>query len=124
MTAAPPSGCRPMGFAMLVFALVLAAAACTRPAPQEGDARSSAGASAPPAASAADAAMTAKVRAALVTDVGLKTLEVGVESNAGVVTLSGQVDTLDTKQRAQRAAESVRGVTWVQNRLSISPRSG
>ena len=69
-----------------------------------------------------DAAMTAKVKAALANDVGLKTLNIDVDSNAGVVTLKGQVDTVDTKKRAQQAAQSVNGVTWVQNQLSIAPK--
>ena len=71
--------------------------------------------------SAGDAATTAKVKAALANDVGLKTLNIDVDSNAGVVTLKGQVDSLDTKNRAQAAAQSVKGVTWVQNQLSLAP---
>lgn len=70
----------------------------------------------------ADAAMTARVKAALANDVGLKTLNIDVQSNAGVVTLQGQVDSLDTKQRVQHAAQSVAGVSWVQNKLSIAPK--
>jgi len=69
-----------------------------------------------------DAAMTAKVKAALANDVGLKTLNIDVDSNSGVVTLKGQVDSLDTKKRVQDAAASVQGVTWVQNQLSIAPK--
>jgi osmotically-inducible protein OsmY len=70
-----------------------------------------------------DAAMSAKVKAALANDVGLKTLNIDVDSNAGVVTLKGQVDSLDTKKRAQQAAQSIKGVTWVQNQLSIAPKA-
>ncbi|HEX2567533.1 MAG TPA: BON domain-containing protein [Burkholderiales bacterium] len=70
-----------------------------------------------------DAAMTAKVKAALANDVGLKTLNIDVDSNGGVVTLRGQVDSVDTKKRAQEAAQSVKGVTWVQNQLSIAPKA-
>jgi hyperosmotically inducible protein len=69
-----------------------------------------------------DAAMTAKVKAALANDVGLKTLNIDIDSNAGVVTLKGQVDSLDTKKRVQEATQSVQGVTWVQNQLSIAPK--
>jgi hyperosmotically inducible protein len=69
-----------------------------------------------------DGAMTAKVKAALANDVGLKTLNIDVDSNAGVVTLKGQVDSLDTKKRVQEAAQNVQGVTWVQNQLSIAPK--
>lgn len=70
-----------------------------------------------------DAAMTAKVKAALANDVGLKTLNIDVDSNSGVVTLKGQVDSVDTKKRAQEAAQAVKGVTWVQNQLSIAPKA-
>ena len=70
-----------------------------------------------------DAAMTAKVKAALANDVGLKTLNIDVDSNGGVVTLKGQVDSVDTKKRAQEAAQAVKGVTWVQNQLSIAPKA-
>ena len=70
---------------------------------------------------AGDAATTAKVKAALANDDGLKTLNIDVDSNGGVVTLKGQVDSLDTKKRAQDAAQAVKGVTWVQNQLSLAP---
>ena len=69
-----------------------------------------------------DAAMTAKVKAALANDVGLKTLNIDVDSNSGVVTLKGRVDSLDTKKRVQETAQAVQGVTWVQNQLSIAPK--
>ena len=71
--------------------------------------------------SAGDAATTAKVKAALANDVGLKTLGIDVDSNSGVVTLKGQVDSLDTKNRAQAAAQQVKGVTYVHNQLSLAP---
>jgi hypothetical protein len=120
---------------MKLFAAILAALlllGCGKSAP-----RSSTGASSPPqtagqkldAATAeaqragGDAALTAKVKAALANEVGLKTLNIDVDSNAGVVTLKGQVDSLDTKKRAQETAQSINGVTWVQNQLSIAPKA-
>jgi hyperosmotically inducible protein len=71
-----------------------------------------------------DAALTAKVKTALANDVGLKTLKIDVDANGGVVVLKGQVDTDDMKNRAQEAAQSVKGVTWVQNQLSVAPKAG
>ncbi|HZQ73492.1 MAG TPA: BON domain-containing protein [Burkholderiales bacterium] len=121
----------------LLLALFAALAAGCQPKPKT-ESRASAGASQSSAQTpgqrldagiaeakeaGADAAMTAKVRAALANDVGLKTLNIEVHSNAGVVTLQGQVDSLDTKQRAQQTAQSVAGVAWVQNKLSIAAKA-
>jgi hyperosmotically inducible protein len=130
--------------AAVVLASVLACGCSKPPLPKtasgpQGNAGASAGASAAPSSEptagqrldqataeakrgAGDAAMTAKVKAALANDVGLKTLNIQVDANGGVVTLKGEVDTLDTKQRAQQAAQQVKGVTWVQNQLSIAPK--
>jgi len=110
-------------FATVVLMSVLVCGCSRPPLPKTESGSSSAGASAMAKHGTGDAALKAKVKAALANDVGLKTLNIGVDSNGGVVTLKGQVDTLDTKQRAQAAAQSVRGVTWVQNQLSIAPKA-
>jgi osmotically-inducible protein OsmY len=73
---------------------------------------------------AADAGLTAKVKTALANDAGLKTLKLDVDANGGVVTLKGQVDSDDTKKRIQEVTQRVPGVTWVQNQISVVPKTG
>ena len=64
-----------------------------------------------------NAALTGKVKSALAADVGLKTVKIDVDSEGGVVTLKGNVDSLDTKRRAEATAKKVSGVTEVHNEL-------
>jgi osmotically-inducible protein OsmY len=71
---------------------------------------------------AADTALTARVKTALATDAGLKTLKLDVDANGGVVTLKGRVDSDDAKKRIQEIAQAVPGVTWVQNQVSVAPK--
>jgi hyperosmotically inducible protein len=68
---------------------------------------------------AQDAALTSKVHTALANDVGLKTLRINVDSDKGVVTLKGRVDSEDTKRRAEAVAKRVNGVTAVKNQLQV-----
>jgi hyperosmotically inducible periplasmic protein len=67
-----------------------------------------------------DAALTTRVKAALANDVGLKTLTgVNVDSSGSVVTLSGSVQNTADKEKAERIASSVSGVSRVVNRLAV-----
>ena len=67
------------------------------------------------------AALTGKVKSALATDVGLKTVTgIDVDSEDGVVTLKGKVDTADQKKRAEQVAKKVGGVKSVKNQLTVS----
>ena len=68
---------------------------------------------------AGDAALTSKVHTALANDVGLKTLRINVDSDKGVVTLKGRVDSADTKRRAEEVAKRVGGVSAVKNELQV-----
>jgi len=69
---------------------------------------------------AKDSALTTKVHTALANDVGLRTLKsINVDSDKGVVTLKGRVDSEDTKQRAETVAKRVSGVTAVKNELRV-----
>jgi osmotically-inducible protein OsmY len=69
---------------------------------------------------AKDSALTSKVHTALANDVGLKTLRaINVDSDKGVVTLKGRVDSEDTKQRAESVAKRVSGVSAVKNQLQV-----
>jgi hyperosmotically inducible protein len=71
---------------------------------------------------ARNAALTGKVKSALAADVGLKTLKINVDSAGSVVTLKGQVDSAETRRRAEEVARKVEGVTSVNNQLTV--RSG
>jgi len=66
-----------------------------------------------------DAEITAKVKAAIFAEPGLKTLQISVDTVKGVVTLSGSVDTLPNSDRARALAGAVAGVSAVENRLVL-----
>lgn len=64
-----------------------------------------------------DAEITAKVKAAIFAEPGLKTLQISVDTVKGVVTLSGSVDSEPSSNRVKILAGAVAGVTRVENRL-------
>jgi osmotically-inducible protein OsmY len=67
-----------------------------------------------------DAAVTAKVKTAIATDVGARAAgSINVETYKGVVQLSGFVDNKDMAERALTAARKVNGVSSVKNDLRI-----
>jgi len=66
-----------------------------------------------------DAEITAKVKAAVFAEPGLKTLQISVDTVKGVVTLSGSVDSQSSSDRAKALAGAVAGVTEVENRLVL-----
>ncbi|HSC06320.1 MAG TPA: BON domain-containing protein [Steroidobacteraceae bacterium] len=66
-----------------------------------------------------DAAVTAKVKAALVDNDIVEAGEVNVTTYRGVVQLSGFVDSNDEKTQATQAAKSVSGVKDVRNDLKV-----
>src|SRR4051794_18355593 len=67
-----------------------------------------------------DATLTTKVHTALANDVGLRTMySINVDSDNGVVTLKGRVDSESTKQRAEEVAKRVSGVATVKNELRV-----
>jgi hyperosmotically inducible protein len=68
-----------------------------------------------------DAEITAKVKAAIFAEPGLKTLQISVDTIKGVVTLSGSVDTQQNSDTAHALAGAVSGVHEVDNRLVIKP---
>src|SRR5579863_1441563 len=65
-----------------------------------------------------DTAITAKVKANLVGDSRLKGSDVSVETNNGVVTLTGTAASSSAKDAAQALAKNVSGVRRVNNQLS------
>jgi len=116
-----------IGVSML---LVAGLAACDKPGPAEtagkkidqtadqvGDKLGAQGAKAGEAID--DTEITAKVKAAIFAEPGIKTLQISVDTVKGVVTLSGSVDTQSNSNRAKELASSVAGVNGVENRLVV-----
>lgn len=64
-----------------------------------------------------DAEITAKVKAAIFAEPGLKTLQISVDTVNGVVTLTGSVDSQQSSDRAKALAGAVAGVSRVENLL-------
>lgn len=66
-----------------------------------------------------DAAVTAKVKTALVRDEVVKAMQVDVTTFKGNVQLSGFVDNAEQKARAAQLAAAVEGVTNVTNNITV-----
>jgi osmotically-inducible protein OsmY len=66
-----------------------------------------------------DATITAKVKAAILNEPGLKSLQISVETYKDVVQLSGFVDNAQSKTRAGQVAAGVAGVKSVRNDLVV-----
>ena len=66
-----------------------------------------------------DSILTAKVKAALIADSSTKAHQINVETQGGVVQLSGFVDNAAAKSAATNVAKSVTGVKDVKNELSV-----
>lgn len=67
-----------------------------------------------------DAEITAKVKAAIFAEPGLKSLQISVDTIKGVVTLTGSVDSPASSDRAKALASAVTGVKQVENRLALT----
>jgi osmotically-inducible protein OsmY len=77
-----------------------------------------------PKAQVDDAQITTQVKSKLASDVNASSLtNISVNTTNGVVTLAGQVESAEIKQRAQTVAGSVTGVTRVNNDLQVAPKS-
>jgi osmotically-inducible protein OsmY len=128
--------------ALAVFLLAASLAGCNRGQP-DGAQQSQAPSSAPPStdggsSSAAngsaaaptdpgtlkgtvdDTTVTAKVKAALLATDGIQATDISVETQQGVVILTGKVADTSQAQRAVEIAQSVEGVRAVDNRLTTS----
>lgn len=68
-----------------------------------------------------DAQITAKVKAAIFAEPGLKTLQISVDTVNGVVTLTGSVNSQANSDRAKALAGEVADVKTVENRLVVKP---
>ena len=101
---------------LLAVALALGAAGCAGP----GESPSQR----PAGEFTDDAAITAKVKSAIATDVGARTAAaVNVDTYRGTVQLTGFVDDKPTAQRAEAAAKKVSGVRDVKNSIRLKSPS-
>lgn len=75
------------------------------------------------ASAADDTAITAKVKAAMLTEPGLKSLEINVDTKNATVTLTGQVASDSLRDRAKQIAMSTEGVKNVIDNLNVKASS-
>lgn len=68
-----------------------------------------------------DATITAQVSAGLAKDPDLSAIKIDVDTVNGSVTLNGPATTPAAKQRAETIASAVKGVTSVNNQLTVTP---
>ena len=68
-----------------------------------------------------DAAITGKVKTALIADPDVKALRIDVDTKDNVVTLNGTADTQANADKAVTIAKGIDGVKSVDNRLTIKP---
>jgi hyperosmotically inducible protein len=66
-----------------------------------------------------DTAITAKVKAAILAEPGLKSLQINVDTKDATVTLTGNVDSDMMRDRAKQIAMSTEGVRNVVDNLTI-----
>lgn len=66
-----------------------------------------------------NAAITARVKTALISDPVTRARDINVESFRGTVQLSGFVNTVEEKTRAEQVARATEGVVTVQNNLAV-----
>jgi osmotically-inducible protein OsmY len=78
-----------------------------------------ANASAKVATAADDTAITAKVKAALIAEPGLKSTDINVDTKEATVTLSGTVASNELRDKAKQIASSTNGVKNVVDNLVV-----
>ena len=108
--------------AKLPFALAVGCTVVSRPADQTTTAKIEAktGQAADKIAMATDdTAITAKVKAAILAEPGLKSLQINVDTKDATVTLSGNVDSDMLRDRAKQIATSTEGVRNVVDNLTV-----
>jgi osmotically-inducible protein OsmY len=120
----------PHQLALVLFLLLLLAVAMGCSKPPQPKTQASSGPSVPqqsaaekPRGGSSDAVLADRVKTALASDTDLRAAKIDVDANSGVVTLKGRVDSDDAKKRLQEIAQRVQGVTWVQNQVSVGPRT-
>ena len=69
---------------------------------------------------AADGSITAKIKAKMALDDTVKALNIDIDTNGSIVTLSGRVGSAAERERAMRLARETEGVSSVVDRLALS----
>lgn len=69
---------------------------------------------------ASDAEITAKVKTKLLADKRTDGLKIDVDTQSGVVYLSGQVKSADERKTAETLAKEINGVSSVENNLQVN----
>jgi hyperosmotically inducible periplasmic protein len=101
-------GAQPVAKLLLVAALAVLAACAGQPR------------SVQPPESGSDAALSARVKAAIATDVGARAAgSLNVATYGGVVELTGFADSDSQASRAAQAAKKVQGVRSVRNEIRV-----
>jgi hypothetical protein len=72
-----------------------------------------------PSQASADAAVSTAVRSRFAANSSLRPLKISVDTHDGVVTLRGQVNTVEQRTAAQLEARAARGVKAVKNELTV-----
>ena len=76
-----------------------------------------------PEAQINDLEITTQLKSKLASDVGVSSVtNISVNSTNGVVTLSGQVDSAETRSKAEATAKAVPKVVRVVDNLQIAPK--
>jgi hyperosmotically inducible periplasmic protein len=70
-----------------------------------------------------DSAITSKIKAGILAEAGLESLQIHVATTSGVVTLNGSVNSQENSDKAASIAATVDGVKDVENRLIVNPSS-
>jgi hyperosmotically inducible protein len=68
-----------------------------------------------------DAAITTRINSSYVTDELVSVIDIDVDTDKGIVTLTGQVDDEDTRRQAIAIAEGTKGVQKVIPYLTVLP---
>lgn len=67
-----------------------------------------------------DAKITAKVKAEMLDESSLKSLQIGVDTTRGVVTLTGTVNSRTNRDKAEIITAAINGVRDVNNQLAVT----
>ena len=70
-----------------------------------------------------DAGITSKIKSKFVADPDVKALDVSVETEEGVVYLTGRVKTQANKDKAEQLARDTSGVRQVVNNIQVGDRT-
>ena len=77
------------------------------------------------ACSSTNAGLTSKIKTKLAADPVVKAHQIDVDSNNGVVTLTGNIDSQDAKDRALQIAKETKGVVEVRDMIEVrNPNAG